>query len=87
MISIGSVVFSYIRGKKDMFMYKYVSSVVNLRNKIPKNHNLAKLLKDVNNKLTEFKVTENYPYIFESTMLNNHNIFDSIYDCGLLLLS
>ena len=45
------------QGIKDMLKYKYVSSVVNLKNKIPYNNNLAKLLKYIDNKLTVFKVT------------------------------
>ena len=38
--------------------YKYLSSVVNLGNKVPKKHNLAKLLKYPINKLTVSEVTE-----------------------------
>ena len=60
-------------GRKDPFKYKYVSSVVNFRNNITKNHNLAGLLKDDNNKLTMFKVTEIDQDIVESTVLYNKN--------------
>ena len=61
------------QGIKDMLKYKYVSSVVNFRNNITKNHNLAGLLKDDNNKLTMFKVTEIDQDIVESTVLYNKN--------------
>ena len=55
-------------------------SVVNLRNKISENHNLARLLKDVNNKLTVFNVTEIYQDIFESTVLDSQNFIYLIDD-------
>ena len=48
-----------------------MSSVVNINKYIPDNHNLAKLLKDFNNKLTVFNVTEIDQDIVESTMLDN----------------
>ena len=62
--------------RKDPFKYKYVSSVVNLRNNIPKNHNLVRLLKYANKKLTVFEVTEIGQDIVESTTLDNHNVID-----------
>ena len=43
-----------------------------------KNHNLAKLLKYVNNKLTVFKVTEIDQDIDASTMLDNKKFIGSI---------
>ena len=62
-----------------MFKYKYVSSVVNIRNNISNNNNLAKLLNDVNNKLTVCEVTQIDKGILESTMLYNQYFIDSIY--------
>ena len=53
-----------------------MSSVVNLRNNIPKNHNLVRLLKYANRKLTVFEVTEIGQDIVESTTLDNHNVID-----------
>ena len=67
MTNIGLVGFLYIwqdfyshklQGIKYPFNYKYVSSVINHRYNIPENNNPAKLLKDVNNKITVFEVTE-----------------------------
>ena len=55
-----------------------MSSVVNIRNTIPVNYNLAELFKDFNNKLIVFKITEIYQDIFESTMLDNQSFIDSI---------
>ena len=62
------------QGRTYQCKYKYVSSVVNLRNKIPKNHNLSKLLKYVHNKLTVFKVTEVDQDIAETTMSDNQKL-------------
>ena len=61
-------------------------SVVNLRNKISENHNLARLLKDVNNKLTVFNVTEIYQDIFESTVLDSQNFIYLIDDCKVVVI-
>ena len=52
-----------------------MSSFVNLRSKIPKSHNLSKLLKDVHTKLAVFKVTEVDQDIVESTILENQSLF------------
>ena len=84
---IGCYFYSHKKqGRKYTFKYKYVSSVVNLRNKIPDNHNLAKLLKDVNNKLKGFKVTEIDQDIVESTMLDRKNLIQQMIE-KLSLLS
>ena len=53
-----------------------MGSVVNLRNKIPNNHSLSKLLKDVNIELTAFEVTELDWGIVESNMLDNQKNID-----------
>ena len=63
-----------------------MSSVVSLRSKIPENNNLAKLLKDVDNKLTMFEVAEIYQNIVETTMLDNQNFIDSIYGCEVVVI-
>ena len=63
-----------------------MGSVVNLRNKIPKYHNFAKLLKDVNNKLTVFEVTWNDQDVVESTMLDNQNCIYYIYECKVVVV-
>ena len=73
------------QGIKDLFKYKYVGSVVNIRNKITENHNLDRLLKYFNNKVTVFKVTEIDQYIFESTLLYNQKIIDSIDECKVAI--
>ena len=72
--------------RKDPFKCKYVSSVVNIRNKIPLNHNLSKLLKYINNKLTVFEVTEIYQDIVESTMLDNKHFIESIDECKVVVI-
>ena len=72
--------------RKDPFKYKYVSSVVNIRSKIPLNHNLSKLLKYINNKLTVFEVTEIYQDIVESTMLDNKHFIESIDECKVVVI-
>ena len=66
--------------------YNYLSSVVNIRKNIPKNNNLAKLLKAVNNKLTVFEVTEIDQDIVESTMLDNQKFIDSIDECKVVVI-
>ena len=63
-----------------------MGSVVNLRNKIPKNHSLSKLLKDVNNKLTVFEVTELDWGIVEITMLDNQKNVDLIDECKVVVV-
>ena len=63
-----------------------MSSVINLRNKIPDNHKLAKLLKHVNNKLTVFEVIEIDKDIVESTILDNQNFIDSIDEYKVLVI-
>ena len=69
-----------------MFKYKYVSSVVNIRNNISNNNNLANLLNDVNNTLTVFEVTQIDKGILESTMLYNQYFIDSIYQCEVVVI-
>ena len=63
-----------------------MSSVVKIRNIIPDNHKLAKLLEYVNNKLTVFDVTEIYQNIVESTMLDNKKIIVSIDECKVVVV-
>ena len=61
-------------------------SVVNIRKKMTENNNLARLLKDVNNKLTVFKVTETDHDIVESAMLDNKFLLIQYMSTKLLLL-
>ena len=68
------------------FKYNNVSSAINLRNKVTNNHNLAKLLKDFNNKLTVFEVTDIDQDIVEITMLDNQNFIDSINECKVVVI-
>ena len=63
-----------------------MSSAINLRNKVTNNHNLAKLLKDFNNKLIVFKIIEIYQDIFESTMLDNKILIYSIDECKVVVI-
>ena len=65
---------------------KYPSSVGNIGNNIPKNHKLVKLLKDINNKLTVFEITEIDKYIYESTMLYNQKFIDSICELEVIVI-
>ena len=74
------------QGRKYPFKYKYVSSVVNIKNKIPENHNLAKLLKDVHHKLTVFEVTEIDQDVVESARLDNKSFIDSIDECKVVVI-
>ena len=63
-----------------------MSSVENIRKKSSENHNLARLLKYVDNKLTVFKVTEIYQDIVKNTMSDNQNFIDSIDECKVVVI-
>ena len=43
-------------------------------------------MKDVHNKLTVFEVTDIDQDIFESAMLDNQNVIDSIYECEVVVI-
>ena len=66
------------QGIKYPFKYKYVISFGSIRKEVTDNHNFAKLLKYVNNKLTVSEVTQIDQYIVESTMLDNKLFIYSI---------
>ena len=96
MMNIGLVGFSYIwhdfflpykiNKAKSPFKYYYVSSVQRNRNKITENINLAKLLNDVNNELTVFKITKVYQDISKNTMLEDQKSIDWIDECKVVII-